>query len=636
MTNALKVKKDNVWTDVGGSSGPAPYVRPSDWLTLPTLTVGQEKFVGLYAVYNDTSNYVAVKCQGAYTVDWGDGSAPQNINSNVQANHTYTYSDLSSDSNCSRGYRQAIVTITPQAGQHLTSVLLGQRNPAISTILLNWLDIKVVGSNITTFDPSAAGSVQLLLLEQFEYVGPSSITGVNFMFYNFYNLQSIIGTSWTASVVYFDFVFSGCRNLKTIPLLNTSAGTSFNNMFEACYALESIPLINMANALSVYYMFYSCAKLKEIPLFNTTKVTNFSYMFFGCYSLTTIPLIDTGAGTNFTNMFGSCTSLETIPLINTSNATNMTSMFSNCYKLKEIPLIDTSKNLLFVSMFYNANSLLNVPLLDTSSGLTFANMFNNCQSLQKIPAFNSSNVGSFSTIFTNCAYLRSVKFTPIRSSIDLTFSVILDSAALNEIYTNLSSSFNKLSTNAGSIETSATDWATNVVNCAVTRVNSPVNAGDGSYIARLTSTASGEATAAITSRMAVSPNAQYTFLAKNKAAPATNGKNTRISIRWYDAGGSPISTDTCVDVPASSSVLKTLIVTATSPSNAATASLILSWTASAGAQTMDWDCMGFYDGVATSWSVGVGSSPIITVTGCVGTSGDNPAIATAKGWTVTG
>ena len=43
----------------GGGSTEA-WVRPSSWLTLPTITDSDQKFVGLHAVYDHGSNFVAL------------------------------------------------------------------------------------------------------------------------------------------------------------------------------------------------------------------------------------------------------------------------------------------------------------------------------------------------------------------------------------------------------------------------------------------------------------------------------------------------------------------------------------------------------------------------------------------------
>ena len=72
------------------------YVRPADWPALPTISEGEQKFAGLYAVFDSDSNFIALSATGAYTVDWGDGSTPENIASGVQANHIYDYSTVTS------------------------------------------------------------------------------------------------------------------------------------------------------------------------------------------------------------------------------------------------------------------------------------------------------------------------------------------------------------------------------------------------------------------------------------------------------------------------------------------------------------------------------------------------------------
>lgn len=70
-------------------------------------------------------------------------------------------------------------------------------------------------------------------------------------------------------------------------------------------------------------MFYSCKLIQSIPLLDTSNGTSFSFMFRYCESLKTIPSMNTSNGTGFDYMFAECKSLETIPLINTSNGTNL-------------------------------------------------------------------------------------------------------------------------------------------------------------------------------------------------------------------------------------------------------------------------------------------------------------------------
>ena len=49
-----------------------PWVRPADWVALPTIISTDQKFAGLFMVPVD-SCFIALSVTGDYTVDWGDG-----------------------------------------------------------------------------------------------------------------------------------------------------------------------------------------------------------------------------------------------------------------------------------------------------------------------------------------------------------------------------------------------------------------------------------------------------------------------------------------------------------------------------------------------------------------------------------
>ena len=44
---------------------PAPWVRPSDWLVMPTIVASDKMFAGLYAVFDQEANYVAISASGS-------------------------------------------------------------------------------------------------------------------------------------------------------------------------------------------------------------------------------------------------------------------------------------------------------------------------------------------------------------------------------------------------------------------------------------------------------------------------------------------------------------------------------------------------------------------------------------------
>jgi hypothetical protein len=484
-----KVWNGSAW-NVVGAGPPTPYVRPADWMTMPTLTVGQQKVCALVAVWDTDSNFVALSCTGAYTVDWGDGTGSQNFATGVQANHLYDYATVGNLS--SRGYRQAIITITPQAGQNLTTVDLARKHtqtglPPDASWRLSWLDIVVVGSLINTLlvSPALGSNKYASLLERFEYVGPSSIT-TGTAFYNCLSLQSVVGTTWTASITNLSFLFYTCTMLRTIPLLDTHSCNNFSSMFSGCILLESVPSLNTSNGTNFTSMFQGCRRLQSIPLFDLRKGTIFNSTFQNCTTLTSIPAFDTSlgtdfssmcsgcsgiskspvndtrAGTNFSSMFQSCTSLTSVPLFDTSKGTNFSSMFGFCSALQAAPLLNTSAGTNFSSMFTNCPALQTVPLIDTHLGTAFNSMFNNCTVLTSIPTLNTSAGTNFSSMFSGCPNLRIVPALDLTAATSLsgmfpaggmtsrslvtgtkiTLSYAnncLGPVALNEIYTNLAS-----------------------------------------------------------------------------------------------------------------------------------------------------------------------------------------------------
>ena len=174
------------------------------------------------------------------------------------------------------------------------------------------------------------------------------------------SLDRVLSTLDFSKVISMEHMFSGCRNLTSVPLFDTSNVTKMSSMFNGCNALETIPKLD------------------------TSKVTDMSYMFSYCKNLTSIPLFDTSSVTNMDNMFYSCSKLTTIPKLNTSNVNNMYDMFIYCYKLTTIPELNTSNVTNMSYMFGSCNELTTVPRLDTSKVTNFNYIFNGCYKLTSI------------------------------------------------------------------------------------------------------------------------------------------------------------------------------------------------------------------------------------------------------------
>jgi len=367
-----------------------PWTRPTDWRALPEVTSTDQKLVGLFAVWPGTGNVVAMTCRGAYNVDWGDGSS-ENVADNTLVNHTYDYADADlAGTECSRGYKQAIIVVTPQGGSNLTSIVLDVLptvpTGVVSGTSVGWLDIVISSSLLTTLTLFKTGNVLAYILEKVTIIshGLTTTGGAN--------------------------LFSNLQALQSVPLFDTSALTSMANMFTGCQSLQTVPLFNTSAVTTMASMFSSCQNLQTVPLFNTSAVTTMASMFSNCQSLRTVPLFDTSAvTTSMASMFNACYSVQSVPLFNTTKVTSMANMFYGCYSLQTVPLFNTVAVTNMSAMFQGCSALITVPLFDTTAVTTsMANMFNACYSLETVPLFNTANVTSMASMFQNCYSLRSV------------------------------------------------------------------------------------------------------------------------------------------------------------------------------------------------------------------------------------
>ena len=345
-------------------------------------------------------------------------------------------------------HKQAIITITPQSGQNLTSVSFNSM-PAGVTIASNtyvngMLDLLISGPNLTTLTLSAnVPATWLSRLERAQLISTNSVINQSYMFSKCTALRSV--PTWTlpsTGSVNLANMFEYCRELKTAPMMNTVAVTATTNMFTACSALAAVPLYNLAACTSTTSMFSLCSNLQSVPPFNLSAATNTSGMFSTCTSLKNVPAFNLSSSTNNSSMFYACSSLETVPMhtlravsggltvnlmfsnctnlktvapLNLSFATNTASMFSGCFRLSRLPWTSITMPLCTnaSSMFYSCTFLEEVPTvnLTNTAAVTVSGMFNLCTSLQRTGTITiAQNTGSINidNMFTGCNSLTEV------------------------------------------------------------------------------------------------------------------------------------------------------------------------------------------------------------------------------------
>lgn len=333
---------------------PSGWTRPSDWLAMPTI--GAQEFIGLLSITDDESNYVALLCAGAYTVDWGDG-VTENVATGVKAQHQYTYSSISGTPT-TRGYKQVLVRVTPQAGQNLTRVDIAQQHSAIvKTQSTAWLDIAINSTNLTTL---TLGGLTLYhgLCENVDIYSMGAITNLGSLFQNFYSLQkftlanSNLVTNWSNA-------FDGCRSLKTVPLFNMASAQQCVSMFYICSALQSIPLLVTTNVVNAQQMFWGCSALRTVPLLDLSNCANTIYMFQGCYSLYSVPLFNLIKVTNATQMFYQCWSLQSIPNFNFTLSIGLDSILAST-SVARGAFQNVKVNNQYTGLFYSQSAIVEI------------------------------------------------------------------------------------------------------------------------------------------------------------------------------------------------------------------------------------------------------------------------------------
>ncbi len=431
-------------TDCPLCNSASSWTRPTEWLTLSALAPTDEKFVGLLAVYDNNSQYIAFSAAGNYTVDWGDGSAAENVESGVAAQHQYIFSSISNTTDVYEvdgliaKYRQVIVTVTMQSEQSFTGINLQKRHSAQSaSYSAPWLDIKLNGPLLDTIVISNTGqTVALKHLEKIEIgVIKNNIANFVYMFHNCHALASVSLFDTSASTN-FTGMFQNCHSLLSVPIFNTALGQTFSAMFYGCYSLLSVPLLNTSSGTNFQNMFGYCSSLKTIPAINTSQGTNFSSMFSYCYAITTIPLLDTSQGTNFNYMIMFCVSLSDMPLLDTSKATTVTNMFQGCAALPHIPKLNTVLCTVFSGMFNGCSSLVYVPQLNTSTGANFGYMFMNCSALNEMPALDMSAATTLTSMFEGCKSLTRSRITGATKAISYIYCRLSRTEIL-EVFNNL-------------------------------------------------------------------------------------------------------------------------------------------------------------------------------------------------------
>jgi surface protein len=573
---------------------PSPWVRNPSWISCEA-NPGDNKVTGLYAVFPNQDNFFALSATSNYTIDFGDGTIT-NFSSSALAYYNYSYSSAALvGTEAPVTFTDSTNLVTRVNHGYINNMTVKFFNIQSTTNIVNEQFYFVINATNDTFQISNTqngtaidlindGTGQLLPYRIARVIiTPQS--GFNLFTVNLFLKNNQVGlangycTGWLDLAVAMPFM--------TGFTVGSTSSTIRHNYLERIR-------INQAGsgAIVLANSFRNLLQLQNVVIANTiTSISNTGGMFAGCRSLKEVPLFNTASVTDMSSMFSGCSGLRTVPLFNTASVTNIAFMFSNCFNLKTVPLFNTISATNMNSIFQGCSNLETVPLFNTASVTNMSNMFSACPSLKEVPLFNMGSVVSADNMFSGC---RSLKEVPL-----------FNTASIN------SPSF--MFFNCSNLETvplfnfsSATNLSGLFAGCSILQ--------EVPLFTLRTSTAI-NASSMFDSCLSLQTLPLLNFSSATNLSGLFAGCNSLVSIPALEVTSSTNFSsifNTCSNL--SRIEAKNFRFTFS------VASCKLSATA--------------LNEIYTNLPTVTGQT--ITVTGNYGTSTDNPAIATAKGWTVTG
>jgi surface protein len=397
------------------SPAPAEWVRNPSWPACEA-DAGDNKIVGLYAVWpgdgvGTGGNFFAMTITGAYTIDFGDGTTT-NFTTGSTALREYDYNNANlANTDAPVTFTASTDTVNRTAHGYSNGMIVRFYNIVTTTGLDQGQKYYVINATANTFQVSLTegGSAVTLTNDGSATLLPYKIAvvtitpqaGANLASVNFFvkHNQTSLANGYATGWLDIAIAAPSCTTLT----IGSSATTVRHGY------LERVRLNQLGSITNFNSLFRPIPALRNVVIAETiTTVTNASFMFFNCSALTSVPSFNTANVTTMASMFSGCFSLTSVPLFNTANVTTMASMFFNCRALTSVPLFNTANVTAMGSMFSGCVSLTTVPLFNTASVTIMSSMFNGCSALTSVPSFNTANVTAMDVMFSSCFSLTSV------------------------------------------------------------------------------------------------------------------------------------------------------------------------------------------------------------------------------------
>ena len=289
--------------------------------------------------------------------------------------------------------------------------------------------------------------------------GATTITTTS-MFNNCSSLEYVkMPTTVAAGTVFAaSSMFSNCPGLKSIIFPTNFDASTLASTFSSCNSLSSCILpTSMPSLTTMNSAFITCPNLQEITLPTTVGASiSMASTFSGCRNLSKVTIPSGWNLTSLQNTFNNCVSLNQVILPNNAqdNLTTINGMCSGCFNLKSI-VMPTSLNTCNTmgAAFNSCVSLQSVVFPSTMNAVTsMVQILQDCYSLQSVTLPTSmSALVTANSMFANCVSLPSVTLPTTTGLITTYASAFLNCWLLKSVtlpttqsttLTTLSSAFN--------------------------------------------------------------------------------------------------------------------------------------------------------------------------------------------------
>lgn len=319
------------------------WIRPAGWLEIPTITSAENKLAFLFAVYENEENCFSLNYGSAvcnYTVDWGDGTSLNVINSNTIREKRYDYSAISSivlQDELGINYKQVIVTVTLNSGT-ITAWVIGSISGVISAPGNRPGKPQILEAiishdhNVNFSSRTSWPLMQNLIIKKLKPTGT-----VSSYFNNFVNLRNIEGFHLidTTATLTSSSVFIAIGPINKIDINWRSGAQAMTSIFSTG-AFKRLGNVTLNTTSSVNTVFSGCRNLIEIGDIDLTGAIQAQSTFLNCVSLVKVGTITMNSMTLPNSMFSGCYSLQELEFVDCSTLTNTTSMFATCLSLRKL------------------------------------------------------------------------------------------------------------------------------------------------------------------------------------------------------------------------------------------------------------------------------------------------------------